>query len=44
MRILQAIICQQYGQPRRTGKISRNIKPSKADSGRNRQTELTSYK
>ena len=25
MRILQAIICQQFGQPRRTGQISRNM-------------------
>ena len=35
-RILWTIICQQIGQPRRNGHISRNIQPTKTESGRNR--------
>ena len=33
-RLLQKIICQQTGQPRRDGKIPRNLQPTKNESWR----------
>ena len=42
-RILWTIIYQQIGQPRRNGQISRNIPPSKTESGRNSQSEQTNH-
>ena len=35
-RILPTVICQQIGQPRRNGWISRSIQPAKTDLRRNR--------
>ena len=35
--------CQQIGQPRRNGKISRNIRSSKTESSRNGQSEQANY-
>ena len=35
-RTLWTIICQQTGQPRRNGQVSRNIQPAKTKSRRNR--------
>ena len=34
-RILQTVICQQIGQPRRYGQIFRDIQPAKTKSRRN---------
>ena len=35
-RILWIVICQQIGQPRRNGQISRNIQPMNTESKRNK--------
>ena len=37
--MLQIVICQQIGHPRRNGQVSRNKKLAKTESGRNRQFE-----
>ena len=42
-RILQTVICQKIVQPRRNGKISRNIQTFKMESERNRQCEQTDH-
>ena len=42
-RTLCKVICQQIGQPKRTGQTPRNIQPSKTDLGRNRQSEQTDH-
>ena len=39
----QTVIYQQIGQPRRNGQISRNVKITKTQSGRNRQSEQTNH-
>ena len=43
VRLLQTVICQQIGQLKRNGHISRNIQLAKTESRRNRQFEQTSY-
>ena len=43
-RMLQTVICQQIGQPRRNGQISRNIQACKTESGRNRKYEQPNHK
>ena len=37
------LYANKLGQPRRNGHISRNIKPAKTKSGRNRQYEQTDH-
>ena len=37
------ITCQQIGQPRRNGQISRNTQLSKTESGGNKQSEQSSH-
>ena len=42
--IMNTWICQQIGQPRRNAqKKSRNIQPSKSESGKNRQSEQSDH-
>ena len=40
-RTIRTIICQQNGQLRRNGQISRNVQSPKTESGRNRKYEQT---
>ena len=44
MRLLQATICQQNGQPGRNGQIHRKAQPSKTEQGRNRKYKQTNQK
>ena len=42
-RVLQKIMCQQIGQPRRKGYIPHNLQSFKIESGRIKKSEQTYY-
>ena len=44
MRLPQATICQQNGQPGRNGQILRKAQPSKTEPGRNRKYKQNNHK
>ena len=42
-RTLWTIICQQIWRPRRNGQLSRDLKPIRTESRRNRSTKQTDH-